>query len=151
MIWGVTKVELHNELPFHYSELNPFKSMAEVTYAPREEVTAPHTAAVPEKGDADVWLETVYREKEEELTKKEKPQKTYRFFVIGGCFADYDNADRLIRRLKRKGFDAQLVGKNKRNLHRVAYSGYSTRREAKRALLKIKKEQMSSAWLFVKR
>jgi len=151
MVWGVTKVELPAELPFHYSELNPFKSKVELTYAPRDEVSVPIVAATPEKGEADVWLETVYREKEEDLAKKEKPKKAHRFFVIGGCFADYDNAERLIRRLKRKGFDAQLVGKNKRSLHRVAYSGYSTRREAKRALLKIKKEQMPSAWLFVKR
>lgn len=151
MIWGVTKVELHNELPFHYSELNPFKAIADVAYVPRGEVTTSIKAAAPEKEDADSWLETVYRQKEEEVVKKEKPQKAHRFFVIGGCFAEYENAERLVKKLKRKGFDAQLMGKNKRNLHRVAYGGYASRREAKRELLKIKKEQIQSAWLFVKR
>ena len=152
MVWGVTKVQLPKELPFTYTVLNPFKANVSASYAPRDNpVLNELTTSALSKDEADVWLETVHREKVDKVVRKEKPQKVMRFFVIGGCFALYDNAERLVKKLRRKGFDAQLVGKNKRNLHRVAYGGYETRREAKRELRKIKKEQIQSAWLFVKR
>jgi cell division protein FtsN len=132
--------------------LNPFKANVSASYDPRDNpVLNELTISALSKDEADVWLETVHREKVDKVVRKEKPQKVRRFFVIGGCFEQFDNAERLVKKLKRLGFDAQLVGKNKRNLHRVAYGSYETRSDAKRNLKKIKRSQIQSAWLFVKR
>ena len=95
----------------------------------------------------DAWLKSIPKEP---ITKTIKPEIIKRFHVIGGCFKIKANASKLMNRLKNKGFDPQMVGKNGRGLYRVAYGSYETRAKAKRALRSVKKNHIKSAWLFVK-
>ena len=71
-----------------------------------------------------------------------------RFHVIGGCFAQEENADRFLQELKSKGYDAKrLPGHNK--LHPVAFGSFATRSEALEALHNVKENNSTSAWLLV--
>ena len=97
--------------------------------------------------EVDVWLKSIPKEP---VAKTIKPKIIKRFHVIGGCFKIRANANKLMNRLKRKGFDPQMVGKNSRGLYRVAYGSYETKSAAKRALRNVKKNHIKSAWLFVR-
>ncbi|MEW7289482.1 HU domain-containing protein [Aquimarina penaris] len=91
--------------------------------------------------------------KEEEETNTDSYTETEtvtgKYHIVAGAFRIASNADKKVRRLKDKGFDARLVGINKYGLHQVVYESYNDRLEALRALRKIKKEQSSKAWLLV--
>jgi cell division protein FtsN len=98
------------------------------------------------KDEIDLWLESIPEAPKLDVVKTKVIK---RYHVIGGCFGINANADKLVRRLKRKGFDPQLVGKNRRGLQRVAFGSYETRAEAKKALREVKRNHMESAWLYV--
>lgn len=72
-----------------------------------------------------------------------------RFHVVGGCFAQPENAERLFKELQDKGYPAQrlaLYGE----LHPVAFGSYADRQEALDALATIRKEGAAQAWLLVR-
>ena len=68
------------------------------------------------------------------------------YFVVAGCFQDETNADGLVKKLRRKGFDAGIFGKKGR-LHLVCYGSYTNRSAAKSALQGIKSSENPGAWL----
>jgi len=68
------------------------------------------------------------------------------YFVVAGCFKEKENADGLVKKLRRKGFDAGIFGK-KRNLHLVCYGSYTNKSAAKEALSEIKSNENPGAWL----
>jgi cell division septation protein DedD/nucleoid DNA-binding protein len=72
------------------------------------------------------------------------------FHVIGGCFGEVDNAERLVDRLRQKGYDAYIMDFHK-GLHRVTYGNYSTRAKALKDLNAIKQGEQSEAWLLRKK
>lgn len=72
------------------------------------------------------------------------------YFIIAGAFRDKNNAINKVNELKSKGFNAQIVGKNKFDLTQVAFAGYSDLDQANHALQKIKKAVLKDAWLLVK-
>ncbi len=79
------------------------------------------------------------------------PEKNEKFFhIIAGAFREEENADKLIRRLTRKGFAPAYLGTNKFGLHQVAYKSFTNKLEAVRFLAKIKREQNKSAWILTK-
>lgn len=78
-----------------------------------------------------------------------KPNKQARYHIIGGCFADKENADRYIADLQAKGFAASLID-HKGGLYRVAYGSYPLLKTAKEALHAVRKEMAADAWLLVK-
>ena len=142
------KSDVLNNISINYSDLNPFDTSSESVYGSRTEnfkLLEPKM----EKDEIDLWLESIPDETAVKEVKKSNVVK--RFHVIGGCFEIKSNADKMMRRLKQKGFEPSLVGKNRRGLQRVAFGSYETRSEARRALKKIKRTQMKSAWLFVSR
>jgi hypothetical protein len=68
--------------------------------------------------------------------------------IVAGVFRFKENADRKIRQLKRKGFDAATYfGTNKHGLHVVTYSSHSDTNEALRTLRQIKRTHSSDAWM----
>lgn len=77
------------------------------------------------------------------------PDVRSRYHVIGGCFLEKENADRLIADLQAKGFAASLVDR-KGGLYRVAYGSYPVRSMALEALSAVRKEVAPDAWLLVK-
>ncbi len=90
--------------------------------------------------------------KEEENTTNTAEKSTVasgKYHIIAGAFRVASNANKKVRKLKAKGFDARLIGINKYGLHQVVYESYQNRLDALQALRIIKKEQSPRAWLLV--
>ena len=81
-----------------------------------------------------------------DVVKKELPKK---FHLIAGAFAEKDNALKKINQLKKKGFNAQIIGVNKWGLTQVSFESYTTRKEATEHLQIIKKSIAKDAWLYI--
>jgi len=71
--------------------------------------------------------------------------------IIAGAFRIRANADKKVRQLKRKGYDAYYVGTNSYGLHQVAFSGFNNVDEALEFLTRVKRTEASDAWLLSKR
>ena len=72
-----------------------------------------------------------------------------RYHVVGGCFAQPENAEKLFHMLQDKGYPARrlpVYGE----LHPVAYGSYAERREALEALQSIRHAGGAQAWLLVR-
>ena len=74
-----------------------------------------------------------------------------RYHIIAGAFRVEENSEKKVRQLKRKGYKARKIGKNKYGLHQVVYSSYEDRREALKALRQIRYNHNRDAWLLVKK
>ena len=149
--WLYINLDMIKGVDLNYSDLNPFARLDSGTYIQRIDKTA---EVGPEEGTDAIqeWLDNVPEETKEVVAEVEEVVKATvvkRFHVIGGCFEIKSNADRLQRKLKRAGFDSGFVGKNRRGLYRVSFGSYETRAEARKALRKIKRNNMKSAWLYV--
>ncbi len=84
-----------------------------------------------------------------ESTAVATPAVGMRFHIIGGCFQEKENADRLVAELQAKGFAASVIDR-KGGLFRVAYGSYPQRQIALEALSAVRKEEAPQAWLLVK-
>ncbi len=67
--------------------------------------------------------------------------------IVAGAFRFRANADKKIRLLQRRGYEAAYIGTNKHGLHMVTYSSHSDVDEALRTLRKVKRTQSQDAWL----
>ena len=72
------------------------------------------------------------------------------FHVVAGAFRVKANSERKLQQLKALGYSARLIGINRYGLHQVVYESFDTRKEAERALFKIRKSQDRAAWLLIK-
>lgn len=72
-----------------------------------------------------------------------------RFHVIGGCFAQPENAEKLLNELRAKGYPAVQL-KAYGQLTPVAYGSYVSRADALEAMAAIRKDGASAAWLMVR-
>lgn len=72
-----------------------------------------------------------------------------RYHVVGGCFAQPENAQRLLKELRDKGYPATQLDRYG-DLHPVAYGSYADRQEAVEALASIRQEGAGQAWLLVR-
>lgn len=72
-----------------------------------------------------------------------------RYHVIGGCFAQPENADKLLAELIAKGFPARRL-RQRGQLHPVAFGSYGTRAEAMAALDVVRQREGRAAWLLVR-
>ena len=84
-----------------------------------------------------------------QLNKVSKANKKVRYHIIGGAFREPANADKKIRQLIAKGYDAQKMSLNKWKLTPVAFGSYDTKQEAQTALNKIRRTETKDAWLLV--
>ena len=80
--------------------------------------------------------------------KKQIPKS---FHIVAGAFEFHNNAIKKLAQLKTKGFDAQIIGKNKWGLTQVSYASFKTRAEAYKNLEKIRNSYSEDAWLLVKK
>jgi len=76
---------------------------------------------------------------------KKKNVRTHH--VVAGAFRFRTNADKKIRQLKRRGFNATYIGTNRHGLHMVNYDSYTDVDEALNALRMVKRTQSKEAWL----
>jgi len=83
-----------------------------------------------------------------ELNVVKKVSKLYH--VVAGSFQFPENADRKVKQLIAKGFNAQIIGLNKWGLTQVAFNSYANRNDAINSLYKIKKTISTDAWFLVK-
>ncbi|GGG93786.1 hypothetical protein GCM10011416_08780 [Polaribacter pacificus] len=73
------------------------------------------------------------------------------FHIIAGAFQFPENAAQKLSELKKAGFDAQIIGKNKWGLIQVTFKSLSTRKEAEKELASLKKSHSEDAWLLIKK
>jgi cell division protein FtsN len=85
-----------------------------------------------------------------DVISKPEINTTYRYHIIAGAFREPTNADKKVRQLKAKGYDAKKVGINKWQLTQVAFGSYATKQEAQQVLRDIKKSEAKDAWMLVK-
>ena len=76
-------------------------------------------------------------------------KKVHNYHIIAGAFRDVDNANKKVQQLVNKGFDAQILGKNKWGLTQVSYASFDSKIEARKQLNSIKRTVSSDAWLFI--
>ena len=83
----------------------------------------------------------------------EKPALTsdesYRINIIGGCFSQQENADKLVSSLHEEGFEKAYVMKRGKMFY-VSYGGFATLEEANEELAKVKAASNSKAWILNK-
>jgi len=72
---------------------------------------------------------------------------TARHHIVAGAFRIKANADRKIKALQQKGYNAAYYGTNAYGLHVVTYDRHNNTQEALKALKEIKRTQSSDAWL----
>jgi hypothetical protein len=72
------------------------------------------------------------------------------FHIVAGAFQFTANADRKVKELISKGFNAKIIGINKWGLTQVTFESYANRNDAINGLNKIKRTVAKDAWLFVK-
>jgi len=84
-------------------------------------------------------------------TKKVKTETNKRriktHHIVAGAFRFRENADKKIRQLKRRGYNAAYIGTNRHGLHMVNYDSYTDVDEALNALKAVKRTQSKDAWL----
>lgn len=80
------------------------------------------------------------------VTKDERAS----FYVIAGAFELKNNAAKKVRQLKRKGFNASVIGKNRWGLIQVSVGDYKDELKARKLLKRVRKVDSSDAWLFIK-
>lgn len=89
----------------------------------------------------------LFAEKAVEDISTESVLNSNNYHVIAGCFGVKSNANKMVRQLKAKGYDATLAGQSNSGLFRVAYGSYSSRVKALKALAKAKLSHNSKAWI----
>ena len=162
--WMPSNVDLGGNL--NYANLNPFTPDVKAVYSPTKSdfvFNDDKGSSIKEQIDlADentTFLEVNVDDKESSVVVrlKEKPiaeaVSTYvettnnglGFHIIGGCFSSKSNAKKMVRKLKREGFNASIVGKRK-GLWTVSYNSFATRREAVKALADAQ-DHNTKAWI----
>ncbi len=170
--WIPLKTNLFNaEASFHYSELNPFSFTKERTYSfndlndglndgssneSTENIEGPIETPIIEIEEVSVKPVNVVEtpiEKEStdvvHITKDNEDSSELSFHVIGGCFKNKQNATKLIKKLKKMGFDSFELDINN-NLHRIVISSFLTKKEARQAQKEIKATHGFSSWVLKK-
>ena len=162
-LWMPGNVNLGGDL--NYANLNPFTPNIPASYSTR---TAPEFTLAEENNiteqlenvDEDSYYTTVSFDNNETtvvVQLKDKPVaeavSTYvaadnqklEYHIIGGCFSKKSNARKMVKKLKKSGFDAAIVGQRK-GLWTVAYGSFVTREQAVEALADAK-DFNSKAWI----
>ncbi|MFJ1364908.1 SPOR domain-containing protein [Capnocytophaga canimorsus] len=83
-----------------------------------------------------------------EKTSKTTVSKKYQ--VIAGAFKDEKNAKSRVNQLKAMGYaNASIIGKNKKGLYQVSYSGFDNIEQANALKKKIKDQNNLDAWVLI--
>ncbi len=85
------------------------------------------------------------------VVEKEAEVSSAVHHIIAGAFRVRANADKKVRQLKRKGYDAYYLGTNPYGLHQVAFRGFDNVDEALEFLTRVKRTESRDAWLLSKR
>ena len=168
--WIPLKTDLfNNPSNFNYSDLNPFTYTKNSVSSIHEETpiitdNAKNNSALTEKHTKEVKAPktTVALELEAEVESAVIEETTIKtpevvletpvsiqYHVIVGCFGNRKNANRLVKKLNRKGYSAFELDLHK-NLHRIALGTFHDKDDALTAQKKIKTEENMSSWILTK-
>lgn len=87
-------------------------------------------------------------EKSKVIVKSDSQPTSLPYHIIAGCFGIKSNAHKMVKQLQKTGYsNAQIVGRSKSGLYRVAYGSYGQKIKALKALAKIKLSHNSKAWM----
>jgi len=100
-----------------------------------DETANPVTVQLKEKPIAAAAVSTYVDVAKQEL----------RYHIVAGCFSEKRNAKKMVKKLKKQGFDAFIVGKRK-GLWAVSYNSFVSRKEAVNALT-FAQEHNDKAWI----
>ncbi len=163
-IWLPSKYDLGADI--NYAELNPFATKPKAVYhADNKTFTINDNSEKSIKEqlllakENDVFIEIKIDENAKPIVvqlkenKVAEPVSTYvasskqelHYHIVGGCFSSKRNANKLVNKLKKEGFDAWIIGKRK-GLWTVSYSSFVTRKEAVEALAKAQSHN-DKAWV----
>ncbi|MHB0755898.1 HU domain-containing protein [Polaribacter sp. M15] len=84
-----------------------------------------------------------------ELNVAKKVTKPYH--VVAGAFQFAENAEKKVQQLKKKGYNASIIGVNKWGLTEVAFNSFADRNDAINNLYRIQKTVSKDAWLLTKK
>lgn len=74
----------------------------------------------------------------------------FRYYIIGGAFKDYQNAEEFVSQLSAKGFNPEILEDDPSGtLHKVSYFKSDSRKDALAKLEEIRSEENTDAWLYV--
>jgi hypothetical protein len=73
------------------------------------------------------------------------------FHIMAGSFKNNKNAERILKKLEAKGFEAKILNKNELGLTAVIYGSYPTFASAQEALEKIQTTENPDAWVLIKK
>ncbi|MBR9831994.1 hypothetical protein GYB57_07605 [bacterium] len=141
------KYQINNDSPVSYASLGLKYATPTYTYQPVERVV--------DQDFEDDFKWKLSTEVSEKVLSNEKSkvalleEDELHYHVVGGCFSSEENAEKLYKRLQKKGYAARMVGTFK-NLHTVSYSSFKTREEAVAMLDEVKNTENTSAWLLEK-
>jgi hypothetical protein len=169
--WIPLKTNLfNNEASFHYSELNPFSFTKERTYSfndLNDGLNDNSSSALNENIDEPIQIPTIEEVHIDPVNVEENPIEKestdvvvsnaveeedlseLSFHVIGGCFKNKNNANKLVRKLNKMGFDSFELDVNN-NLHRIVISSFSSKKQARKAQKEIKAVHGISSWVLKK-
>ncbi|KAB2859685.1 MAG: SPOR domain-containing protein [Flavobacteriales bacterium] len=155
-IWIPTKFDIGSEL--NYANLNPFKTATPVYTERASALPTIKKSVTPTVDENTQTIQFIANEKPIVITQPtveetakvdstyvETKQQKANFHVVGGCFAEKQNAQKFVQELINAGFEASIIGKRK-GLFTVSYSGFSTRQEAVEGLAKVKNHN-KKAWI----
>jgi hypothetical protein len=176
ILWIPSKTEIFKGNNFTYADLNPFSTKICPNFKIRTQSIIEIKEPIPNtplsifENDLETIEISIFQPNDKEYQEDKKiivklkdnlnaiaestafkidKKKTYRFHIIGGCFQDYNNAEKLTEKLQNLGFESFIIDQNK-GLYRVSFQSYNSRKEALKALAFIKKEHVNNAWLLVK-
>ena len=143
----------------NYAYLNPFKEKPAAVYVPRNLKVKQKVKEVKEtiiSTPLKTDIEAVRKTNEVKTDVKVKntnpvpsvktSQISKPFHLIAGSFSSKINANNLLVKLKKEGFDASIIGQNENGLFRVAFQSY-VRREFAVLEMKKLKDLGKSTWL----
>lgn len=141
LLYGIIFPSAMQNLYRNYSGLLFDFSSPEITRQP-----VVHKIEIPPAPEVFNTTEPVAEKKT--VTVVETPvQQTPRYYIIGGCFLNEDNAAKFLQNLTGRGFEAEKAGSNNRGQIRISYKSFPDKTAALSYLQIIRNEENSSAWL----
>ncbi|MEZ4720671.1 MAG: SPOR domain-containing protein [Flavobacteriales bacterium] len=148
---------LKDRSQFHSSDLNPFSEKICPEYQVRSgSISVEPLESIEDEIVAIVDIDTIYDSPERDKTVvasiEEKADQAgsaeLPFHVIGGCFGEMSNAERLVAKYLKRGSNAAIIDK-KGTLNRVSVASYATKKEAEQALASFR-DDIPNAWILYK-
>lgn len=81
--------------------------------------------------------------------KEEKEEIKLPYHVVAGAFRDESNANQVVKKLKKLGYNARRLEVNEHGLYPVLYGSFATYAEAQKLKNEVRESENPEAWLLV--